>query len=517
MKKIRILYFMVLVAFLASCTDKFLDLQDPNKQTVSTFWQTEDDLHKGIVAAYQPMMARWGGYYGELNNMWNDLRTPDYWMYALGDYGASAYTNTISDFSDYYHTTYTGINYANQVLQYGSAAPIDEAVKARYMAEAHFLRGLYYFFLVNDFGDVPIHTTVPQIPDETNIEKSTREEVWQLVISDLTTAVEGLPATRELAEAGRATKGAALAYLGRSYLYRGDWAKAQTTLKSIVDNASTYQYKLQQNYGELFDGQHEDAVEKGGGEGIFVIHWDANGSDMWGDNSNPNRMFNTWQAVLFAPGAIGGWQSGYALPWLRDSFLVEPTVDGSIDPRGEATLAWDHYPNNPDYTFYQKNYHNTWGKGGWTDSNGRYYEQVFIKKYQNWWQGNEDAKSYLDYYGMRYADVLLMLAEAYTMQDHVAEAAPLVKQIRDRAHLAVKDFTASRDVMMAEIRTQRHLEFSWEMRYFYDLRRWGLLSKVVNECKKPHYERYAPKFDYLPIPLDEINSNSKITQNPLWQ
>ena len=522
MKKIKIYLIILAVALLSSCTDKFLDIQNPNNQTTDNFWKTEADLQAGVIACYHPMNDQWSGYYGAVFSFLIDARSVDIWNgpttlsnYMLYTNNAS-YTGSGAQGGGYWQNCYTGINYCNQVIEYGSAAPLDASVKDKYIAEAYFLRGLYYFFLVNDFGSVPIHTSVAKTLTELQIDRSPIEDVWQLVISDFTKAAEGLPAVRAEADGWKATKGTALAFLGRSYLYRGDWANAEATLKSIVDNASTYQYKLQENYAELFDGQHENMVAKGGGEDIFAIQYSDNGTDEyhggWADK------FSTWEAILFAPLSVNGWDAGIWIdPWMFGDFTKELTVDGKYDPRAEATIAWDHYPLDPNYTYYQRNFHDTWGNEGWT-KDGVFYPKMFIKKYQNWWNSGENIASFLDEYGMRYADVLLMLAEAYTMNNgNVAAAAPLVKQIRDRAQLPVKDFTASPDVMMTEIRHQRHLEFGYEQRYFYDLRRWGLMEQTVNEAKRDGYQNYTSKCDYLPIPQAELDSNPNIRQEDAWK
>ena len=192
---------------------------------------------------------------------------------------------------------------------------------------------------------------------------------------------------------------------------------------------------------------------------------------------------------------------------LLDSFLVEPTAAGNYDPRALATIAWDY----PGCVFYQRDFDSTWGP-----------DEIWLRKNQNWWNANETDNSYkseLDEYGMRYADVLLMLAEAYTMKGQVAEAAPLVHRIRERAKLENKLIAMlayGQDQMMAEIRHQRNLEFAREALHWYDLRRWGLLGQTIKDAKQPGYQNYTSKFEYYPIPEDELNNNPNMTQNDPW-
>ena len=183
-----------------------------------------------------------------------------------------------------------------------------------------------------------------------------------------------------------------------------------------------------------------------------------------------NRLLANVAGSLFVPQEIGGGEYGLPSQALLDSFLVEKTVDGKYDPRAEATIAWDHYPDDPDYTYYQHNYHDTWGGNG----------KIYNKKFASWWLSSEPYYTEINMYGMRYANVLLLLAEAYTMKGNVAAAAPLVKRIRDRAKLADKHLeTYTADQLMSEIRRQRNLEFAYEDMYMYDERRWGILADKI--------------------------------------
>jgi hypothetical protein len=118
---------------------------------------------------------------------------------------------------------------------------------------------------------------------------------------------------------------------------------------------------------------------------------------------------------------------------------------------------------------------------------------------------------------LRYADILLMYAEAVTMQGRPAEAYPLMKRIRDRATLADLPAGYTQDQMMIEIRHQRMIEFFREGLRFYDLKRWGLLETEIAASDKEGKANYKTKFEYFPIPQNELNTNPNIHQNPAWQ
>jgi len=499
--KMNNIYLSILVVLLASCTTDYLDEQDPNRVTTGNFWKTEADLKAALATCYQPMNSTFG-YYGSLGIHTHEVRTENYgWLVGPYDsYDVEIFQNTPNhSFEDgLWGSNYRGINYANQVIQYGGAMDIDENVKGKYVAEAQFLRGLYYFLLVIDYGSVPIHSKVTETKEEFTLPRSPIEEVWKQVTDDLTKAAAGLPVTRpsDNSQAGRATKGAALAYLGRAYLYQKNYAKAQEVLKSVVDNESAYHYGLRPNFSELFDGQHENETS-GIIEGVFELQRKAvSGYGEW-------DIYTSLLGWVFGPTEVGAWEFGYPRKALLDSMLAEPAANGGFDPRATTTLAWD-YPEN---VFFQKDFHTFFGPN-----------KICNKKNQNWWNASEgDGKSELDEYGVRYADVLLMLAEAYTMQSNVTAASPLVKRIRDRAKLADKNFSGyTQDQMMAEIRRQRNLEFAREGLRWYDLQRWGLFETVIKNSTEPGKENYTSKFQYFPIPQSELNSNPNMTQNDAW-
>ena len=142
------------------------------------------------------------------------------------------------------------------------------------------------------------------------------------------------------------------------------------------------------------------------------------------------------------------------------------------------------------------------------------------RKNCNWWNMNEgDWRSDLNEIPMRYADVLMGLAEAYTKNNQVDKAAPLVHEIRTRANLTDKLAIMSgwsTTEMMTEIMHQRNVEFAREFVHFFDLRRWGTLESVIKTSKELGWENYVKRNEYYPIPEAELNANPKMTQNPEW-
>lgn len=490
---------------LASCSD-FLGLDNPNKKTSQSFWQTPEELESGVASVYNALVEEPSGYWNIEAMQMKECRTENFLSRndVQGRFAISTFKNTPStDVSaKIFRSFYIGIFRANQVIHYADQIKnIDEKKKNELVGEAKFLRGFNYFNLAIEFGDVPVITKLISDQSEYFTSKSPQSEVWKQVVSDLEEAKKYLPISYPSSQIGRVTQGAAIAYLGKAYLYQAQWDKAEQELKSLADNESTYGYGLLDTYADLFDGEHENSKES-----VFEIQFSLEGGpDIW--TSNPAmRTRATTMGQECAPGEIGGWFELYPSPILLNAFLKEKAADGSFDPRALATIAWDY----PGCTFYTYNFQEKFGK-----------EAVWLRKNQNWWNKDEgDWKSTLNEYGMRYADVLLMLAEAYTMQSKVSLAAPLVQRIRERAHLQDKSAvmnTWSKEIMMNEIMHQRNLEFVREGVHFYDLRRWGALEKVIKDSKVDGYMNYSSRYEYFPIPEQELNNNPNITQNDAWK
>jgi tetratricopeptide (TPR) repeat protein len=503
-KKSIILYLMTGLVFLSSCDDN-LELENPNQKTTSSFWKTSDDLESGVATIYNTLVDNNNAGYWEIQAMQlKENRTENFVArndvpdrYAVSYFKNDAGTGVPREI---FKALYIGIFRANQVINYAPQIQgIDETKREQLLAEATFLRGLNYFNLVNEYGAVPITTELVQSQSDYFKSKSTEAEVWSQVIADFQFAANSaLPENYPTALKGRVTKNAAIAFLGKTYLYLKDYAKAEEQFNKLVNNEATNGYGLVDNYAELFDGKHENSKES-----VFEIQFSkVGGATIWG-GSPAERTRATTMAQECAPGEVGGWNELLPTTVLLNAMTKEKTVDGAFDPRALATLAW----NYPGCIYYNSDFASKFGANA-----------IWIRKNQNWWNNDEgDWKSELNEFAMRYADVLLMLAEAKTMQGKVAEAIPLVKRIRDRAKLADISMTAwTKDQMMTEIMHQRNVEFAREGLHFFDLRRWGTLESVIKTRPAGGYKLFTTKFSYYPIPQSELNNNPNMTQNAPW-
>lgn len=359
--------------------------------------------------------------------------------------------------------------------------------------------------LVINFGDVPLRLKNAQTKEEYFVAKSPEADVWKQIVQDFTEAAADLPVSYPSQWVGRATKGAALAFLGKSYLYQKDWKNAESTLKQLT--VSPFSYQLMANYADNFIPAKDNNQES-----VFEIQLgDVGGTNPWA-GENASQAIGVTTAQEFAPAEVAGWFEVSPTDKLFNEFQKEKTVNNDLDPRMYATLMWDY----PGATFYNKPF---------SDFKLIFGYHSMIKKLQNYWKTNELAGSSgaSDYTSdnneraLRYADVLLMIAEAETMQGNVSDAYNYVKMIRDRAQLPALSTGLTQDQMMAEIRHQRMLEFARENQRFYDLKRWGLLQQEITNSDKVGKQFFvAKKHDYFPVPQAEMNSNPAMTQNPNW-
>jgi hypothetical protein len=505
MKNLIIIF--CIAAVFCSCKKSTLELQNPNQITTETYWKTESDVQSAFAATYGLLRDVNGGFYGVRGIELGNGRGDDFFIRNdVADlYKLSTFTNTADNgpANDLWNTSYRAIFRANQILDNISKVPLDAAAQKAYIAEAKFLRGLNYFILAMNFGDVPLILTVPATTQNYFTAKSPEADIWKQVIADFTAAGADLPASYSSQWVGRATKGAALAYLGKAYVYTKDWVNAETALKQVTGLS----YQLMPNYGDNFI-----ASKKNNQESVFEIQLaDVGGTNPWaGENAQQGLGVTTAQE--FAPSEVSGWFEVSPTDKLFNEFQKEKTTGNDFDPRMYATLIWDY----PGATFYQKPF------SSFTLVFG--YHSMF-KKYQNYTQTNEltGASGASDYTSsnneraFRYADVLLLLAESLTMQGKVQDAYPYIKQIRDRAQLAALPGGYSQTQMMTEIVHQRMIEFARENQRFYDLKRWGKLAQEITNSDKVGKQFYvAGKYDYFPIPQNEINSNPLMKQNANW-
>jgi hypothetical protein len=481
----KLLYHLILTTFILiypGCSD-FLEKDPKGTYGLTNFFSGQQSVESALTAVYDPISKR---------------ATWDRMMFAYGDAvsddteggGGSLETfngsPTNPDLNDTWVWLYEGINRANLIIEKVPLVPASElkaSLGARYVAEAKVFRAWYYFTLVNLFGGVPLITVYPEA-SQLQVPRSTREEVYSQIERDLTEAVADLPLQYDASNIGRVTKGTANAILAKLYLYQQKWQQAADKAAEVINSKV---YDLNPNFLTNFLLEGENSIES-----IFEVqNRGINGS--WGTDENEGNERTIW----FSPGCApwGGW--GDALPTenLYQAFDEnDPRKKYSIMSDGDIVFDIP-YSANCSRTFH----------------NSR--KNLMAPKDR---PNSHDAD--LNFMIIRFADVLLIHAEALTEAGNIPAAEISLNRVLKRARESVnppstepKDVTGlSQSAMREEVRRQRRLELAMEGQRFFDLVRWGIAADILGS------EGFVKgKHEIFPIPQAQIDlSGGTLTQNP---
>jgi hypothetical protein len=391
---------------------------------------------------------------------------------------------------------YSGISRANQALAALATASLAPATKNQLIGEVRFIRAYYYFNLVRFFGKVPKVIRVPKDAQDANTDPAfqTRapvDTIYDVITQDLEFAINNLP-VRNQSAVGHANKGAAQSLLAKTYLYRKNWQQVQTLTQAVI---SSGQYALVPDYSIIW--RHAGANNS---ESIFETQ-----SGQFNNSDIAVAGYSTWQGPRVGP--RGGWTDlgfGFNTPTPDLVNAYEPgdkrkaatiiTIDRS--GRGLGTVLYDGF-RIPSGDSVQNNYYNYKAY----QSENRNIEPFL---------GNRDRKQ-KNIRLLRYADVLLMNAEASNELGQSAAAITNLNLIRSRAGLP-----ATKAASQAELRTaiwnERRLELAMEHDRFFDLVRQGRAAQVMRAAGKNFV---AGKHELLPVPSLQIQlSGGKLDQNP---
>jgi starch-binding outer membrane protein, SusD/RagB family len=528
MKTIKYILTGMLV-LLTACSKDFVNLTNPNLITSSYFWKTSDDAVMATNSMYQALIV--DGTYMRKYPWTMDVRSDD-------SYNMTPYTYVMSNLTNYtiggeeveqpWECNYVGIWRANQVLDNIGGIDMDESLRNRCLGEAHFIRGLCYFNLLNLYKYVVVYEHAAQSVDDFYIPQSDPEDVWALVYQDFTDAISGCWLKNDPNnEIGRATKAAAAAFLAKAYLMNGRFSDAEPVLKDIIDG--TYgPYSLVPTYLDNFTEDNENNAES-----VFEIQYDENvgGSTQgWIGNPSPDwSKTDGYNKSLGPSGApINCWGDVAPSLWIWNEFQQEKTVSGKIDTRMEESLFFYH-PDSAEYLFYgipQDSMHLFgYATTGRTDLGVTDTFKVWIKKNVYGDRGRDAIwLSGINRRLVRYADILLLYAECLNEAGNTTDAYSYIQQVRDRAKLPDLA-TVKPGMTQAEMREQiaheRALELCFETWRYIDLLRWGWFTDPAKltmlKQHDPEFDNYITGREYLAIPPTEIDrTNGIVHQNPAW-
>jgi len=576
MKIVRIKDLTLVIASLIivgiSCSDEFLEVG------------ATGSLSEAQITTLQGVDGVLVGAYSALNGVFgNRFEAPSHWVTGTiaggeankgtdpGDYSSinpvQRYETdaTQGDLNQLWRGRYEGVSRSNRVLKLLAASEtISSADAARISGEARMLRGHYYFDLKKHFKNVPYFDETVEDAEISSI-SNTPGVSWDNIIEDFEYAFANLPATQ--AQLGRVNKWAALAYLGKAKLYKGDFPGAKTAFDRVIAEGVTNsgeKYTLLQNYANIYNAEYDNHAEA-----VFDVESANNSGSTQNANyfDDLNYPYNTGQD---GPGNCCGFnQPSFSLAnafrtdgglprldgeeytdtgalitdygveanaeFTPDSGPLDPRIDHSIGRRGIPYLDWIAHPGkawirNQTYA------------GPYSPKKYIYYksQEGSLTDASSWTRGY----ALMNYTIIRFADVLLMAAEAEIEAGSLIKALEYINQVRSRAantshwvknpdgsnaanyEIALYDSFPSKEFATKALRMERKLELSGEGHRFFDLVRWGIAADELNK-----YLAYESRFlvtklggasfkaginEYYPIPQTQIDiqGGDVLSQNP---
>ncbi|WP_018108656.1 RagB/SusD family nutrient uptake outer membrane protein [Bacteroides propionicifaciens] len=497
MKKLYYIFSILLGLTLYSCDD-FLSKTSPDELTSGSFWRNLDDAEAGISAAYSQLEysidtwafaeVRWPveAYREDLVELGSDAMNYLNWV-ELSNFN---YTNGNSQVSSYWWNNYEGASFSSQVIDKVPTIPegkISQDLRAQIINEAHFLRGYYHLKLILNWDQIIIRDTY--ITSQADLSKalSTRVDAWDFIINEFNKATK-LPNSYDADNLGRATSGAAYAYLGLAYLTRAyeEPTEKQVFLQKALEAFQEVKgYELVRDFGSLFNGNDQNSKES-----VFELQF----SKVTANGAWYQTQAHKWLAVS----ELGGWDEILPSQFLVDEFMKEGEISnsGGYDKRLYHTIFCDiPYFNDGSGKVYGANY-NDWFSGGKIAFH-KLLPATKEQLFENYIANNIPL--------MRYANVLLMQAEALNELGQTPQAISLINQVRD-AHGDMPPMVGtSQEDVRKQIEHERIIEFPLENWRWYDLRRWGKLEAAMQAAQRPSFK--MDKNAFYPIPLTELNAN----------
>jgi starch-binding outer membrane protein, SusD/RagB family len=482
-KKIRIPGLLMLLAFIAPSCDDFLEEKPKDRTSVANSYTTEQDAFSAVNAIYAHLNSQsfdtFGGVYH--SSFWVTIGLASDEM--LNNQAGQASLDQLSSFTyspdngtiyDVWKQHYKAITLANIAIARIPAIDMDETLKMRLVNEAKFLRALLYFDLVRMFGRIPllldeIESITPEVAEV--------DAIYSQIISDLTDA-ENLPVD-QVDGRGRATKGAAKALLAKVYLTLKDYQNCVIKTKEVIDLGV---YDLWDDFADIYK-----IANRGIKEAIFSVGFgDAGGKITFWEVSQ-------FHVRLLPAALVNAGVTTNTLGWQVPTADLSTTYDPA-DERGPVSV----------FNFFNETV-------GGTTYNVPFDKYYFRKYWDVTVPGEFQAKeSNQDFPLIRYADVLLMHAEALNELDQSADAHEYLNTVRNRAGLDDLSGLSKTDFLDAVLH-ERRLEFAAEGHRWFDLVRTGKLETLVPLAKPgviPQSRHYL-----FPIPQRERDVNTNLPQN----
>ena len=505
MKIKNIIVFILVLITAVSCDKSLLDQPNPNQFTVDSYYENADQLTAATNGIYSEFYG--AALWGRMMQYFSDCRADEH---ASGGGQLEVHNRQLLD-GTYDNTNYTiqvvwrglyrMIHRANAVIQKGPEIEgIDPALLKQRVAEAKFLRAWAYYYLVVNWGKIPIYTEVAATVNDAK-PFSEESEVYQLLEKDLTDIQNDLDWTYTGDDAGRASQGAVKLLLARVYMHQGKYNEALPVLEDIYNNGP---FELTDNYSDNF--MEETEYNK---ESIFEIGF-AGGGFTWGEDGNSTNQRST---VMFQDYSPVAWRNCIPSNKLLDEFERPFKGDAKEDPRLHATVYFsgDTFgpPSDPIVlTDEMQNGNTSTFNGNTVYASWKKYSPMYKLDPGGYYTSN------INYRNMRYAEVLIKLAECENEVGTEANAIDYLNEIRQRASVSMPDYPTANypcnnyDEVMRAIMHEETVEFSDEKLRVLDLARWRKNDKFSTVNPDPvDYIANNPNKALLVYPNEETSRN----------
>lgn len=512
MKNIIILFIFIAIWALPGCNfNEELETVPTGSVSELIFWQTENDALLAVNAAYRELDG---------NGLVGLVTTTDLAMHApsgpqtLYDIAVGTIDPTNYSVRDYWRRYWIGVRKANDPINNIDRIETgDPALLARLKSEARFLRAFYYTMLTTFYGDVPLITEPLVIQDQPS--RTSKTEVVDFIISELDAIAGTLPVSYSGSDVGRATRGAALALKARVALYNGRYAVARDAAKAVIDLGI---YELYPDYEKLFWYE---------GQGSKEVIFDRQYAVGYGYTNYVGR----------SAASLGG---GSWIDPLR-AYLLMHEYKGAKDPENEYAGLDPRFGYNVFYPGAEMPNGEIYDSTPTSETGDRLASSEFatnygfnIRKAIDWGvDGNNPAQSTLNFILIRYADVLLMYAEAKMELNELDNSVyDAINQIRTRPTVEMPPITTgkSQAELREIVRRERTVELAFEGLHMFDMNRWKTGEAKTQPALGIRYKNQAGEWvivnrnltrnfradrDYVwPIPQEEVEVNPNIGQNP---
>ncbi|MEO0059707.1 MAG: hypothetical protein RLZZ312_1354 [Bacteroidota bacterium] len=476
--------FITLTLLTVSCADDFVVQDPPYTLDAENYFNSKTDYENALIGAYDMLHSSYinvmmGEIASDNTSSGGEAATDNPGIQQIDD---MTHTPVNANLKNLWDWMFAGVQRCNYILEFKDKIDFDG--KNKILAETRFLRAYYHFELVKWFGAIPLNGDKRfKLDDEKKIPRSPSSSVYATIESDLLFAIDNLPTIAT--QTGRVTKGAAQALLGKAYLYQNKFTNAAAVFETLI---STNQYSLVTNYNRIFENDSENNVES-----VFEIQYsDAQGADFGCLQCSEGNVAVGFNGIR-----------NYSGPFFDGGFSFNVPTQAAVN----AFEPGDNRKNVAilDINAWATANNATFGTGY---RHTGFYNRKYLARKGDTNIGDQNLTNPNNYRSIRYADVLLMAAEAQNKTGNDLKSRTYLNLVRRRAFADLNhDISASNAALLDFIYAERRTELLGEGHRFFDLVRSNRASQAITGFS-------TGKHEVFPVPIEEIQfSAGNWTQN----